>query len=125
MRVIIAGSRGWNDADAIAAAMAEHFPDCTEVVCGMCHGADMLGKKWADRLAIRVAQFPAKWEAFGPYAGPRRNQQMANYASPSGGLLACRLSGISRGTDDMIRKGRAAGLKVVVIEPAAPADPAN
>lgn len=112
MRVIIAGCRDWDDANAIADGMAAHYPDCTQVVCGCAKGADRLGDQWAKNNQIPVRYFAPDWIVHGKAAGPIRNGIMADNADA---LLAC-WDGESRGTKNMIAQARQRGLKVVVIE---------
>lgn len=110
MRVIIAGSRHMPFSSypliAVAAARFETITgqDITEVVCGMAHGADTFGMKWAVlEKKCKVAKFPADWDTHGKAAGPIRNSEMADYAD---GLIAF-LWDNSRGTANMIQQMQA------------------
>lgn len=113
MRVIVAGSRSWTDYTAICDAMREHFPNATEVVCGMAKGADALGARYATEHGIAIAKFPADWNLWGRAAGPIRNGEMAQYADA---LLAF-WDGKSVGTAHMIRLMEQRKKRVVVISP--------
>lgn len=95
LRVIIAGSRYFNDYEYIEYHMAGLRLPITEVVCGMADGVDKLGYRWAKRHGIPVREFPASWDDLN--AGRRRNVQMANYAHR---LVA--FDGGTRGTQHMI-----------------------
>lgn len=83
MRVIIAGSREFDDYEMLKQAMAQQLEeglDITEVVSGTAPGADRLGERWAQENGISLKRFPAQWEKYGRAAGPMRNAEMADYA---------------------------------------------
>lgn len=112
MKVIIAGSRNFNDYQAMIATIHESGFDVTEVVSGKASGADTLGERYALERKIPVKEFPALWDLYGKGAGPIRNGQMADYAEA---LIAFPI-GESRGTRNMIAQAMAKGLKVYVKE---------
>lgn len=82
----------------------------TEVVSGAALGADRLGEEWARERDIPVTRFEADWQRYGRYAGPKRNQEMADYAQA---LVAVPV-GESRGTRNMIETAIANGLPIYV-----------
>jgi hypothetical protein len=83
----------------------------TLVISGCAHGADTLGIEWAEARGIEVARFPADWNVHGRAAGPIRNQQMLDEGRPN---LVVAFPG-GRGTADMVRKAREAGIELIVI----------
>lgn len=97
LKVIIAGSRTFNDLEMVEEVMKE-FPDVSEVVCGCAAGADECGRQWADRHRIMVTPFPAEWDKYGRAAGYIRNTEMGDYAD----ILVAFWDGKSRGTKHMI-----------------------
>ena len=111
MRTIIAGSRdGVVYQDIIEAVMSAGWIPSV-VVCGMCRGADLLGKRWADERNIPVEKFPAEWRVDGVYdnaAGHKRNAVMAKNAE----ALIAIWDGESSGTQGMIKLAEKAGLAV-------------
>ena len=113
MRCIIAGCRWFTDydraADKLDGLFVNIWPD--EIVCGMGRGADLLGKQWAEEKGVPVKQFPANWDALGKAAGPKRNQQMAEYSSH----LVAFWDSKSAGTRDMLDRAKVAGLVVRII----------
>jgi len=117
-RVLIAGSRTWTDAAAIAALLATLPPD-TVIVHGAARGADTLAAHLAAARGFTVEAHPADWAREGRAAGPRRNAAML--ATGVTAVWAFRAPGASPGTDDMMRQARAAGVPVVVCRP--PASP--
>ncbi len=101
MKLIISGSRSFNDYDLLsemAMKVNDKFDEITEVVCGGAKGADVLGKKWADENGIPVKLMPANWTKHGKSAGPIRNREMAEYAD----ALLVFWDGESPGTKNMI-----------------------
>lgn len=110
MKTIIAGSRHLNNRYLVQLAVRGANWKIAEVVCGGTRGIDMLGKAWADKNSIPVKIFPADWRRYGRYAGPIRNQRMAEYAD----ALIAVWDGKSPGTRDMIKQAREADLLVYV-----------
>ena len=79
-RVLITGSRDWQDVDAVATAMLQvhkdHGPRPT-LVSGACpSGADKIAEGIAEWLGWPVERHPADWEQHGRSAGLRRNAEM-------------------------------------------------
>ncbi len=117
MRLIIAGSRTFNDAllmkIKIASLLAKvndgYPPDA--VISGQARGADSLGEEWAKLRGIKVVHYPANWDEYGKSAGYRRNEEMAKEATH---LIAFH-DGESRGTQHMIDIAERVGLGVKVV----------
>lgn len=122
--VIIAGGRDvpWDEAQRLAAqacrAWARYGP-ITCVLSGACPtGIDRAGELWAAANRVPLRTFPANWMAHGRKAGPLRNQLMVDAVPLSGlpddgGLIAIRGN---RGTDDIVRRAKARGLRVMEVE---------
>ena len=116
-RWIIAGARKIRrgDIEEILRQIEEYArlygrPDL--VISGGATGADEVGEQWAEAVGIPVERHPADWSAHGKAAGPIRNQAMAE----RGTHLLAFPGPKSRGTYDVVRKARAAGLEVLVHE---------
>ena len=111
-RVIVAGSRSFNDYDyaekILDKAFSKHKPDF--IVCGMANGADMMGYWYAIGKKIKIAEYPAEWGIYGRSAGYKRNIEMANNAE----ALVAFWDGESSGTRQMINIARDRGLKIIV-----------
>ena len=111
-RVIIAGSRSFNDYEYLKKYMDFLLQNKKEVVilCGEACGADALGKRYAQERGFAVQSFPADWQRFGRAAGPLRNRQMAACAD------ACVVFwvGSSPGSASMVTEARRAGLALRV-----------
>ena len=110
MKIIIAGSRNFNDYALLRKTLDEILIDDGdyEVVSGCCSGADKLGERYAAEKGFRVKHFPADWSKFGKAAGPIRNALMADYAD---GLVLF-WDGTSKGSKNMLENARKRGLEI-------------
>ena len=86
-RVIIAGSRSYDDyntlaeeCDRILSLKVKDADTKIVVVSGHASGADALGERYAQERGLQLETFPADWTKFGRAAGPIRNAQMASVA---------------------------------------------
>lgn len=113
MKVIIAGSRHIHDYEIVKEAIKASNFYITEVVSGRARGVDQNGEAWAFDNDVVCKMFPADWEKHGKSAGPKRNEQMADYVGKEGGLIAI-WDGISKGTKHMIERAKTKGLNVFV-----------
>ena len=116
-RLIVAGSRHFTDYDFLRSTLDEitaGIHDEIEIVSGNARGADRLGERYASEHNITVALFPADWSVFGKPAGIIRNQIMLNYAIKENPLVVVFWDGKSRGSLDMIRRARNAGIETKV-----------
>lgn len=114
--VLICGSRGWHQAGPIGQTLdelkAEHGEQLL-LVHGGAKGADALAHSEAARRGIRTVVERADWDAYGPAAGPIRNQRMLDQHHPDI-VHAFRADGRSTGTDDMVARSHKAGVTVYV-----------
>ena len=119
-RIIIAGSRIFNNEETFMKAMEElviPIDDDIEIISGGCSGADEMGERFARSRYYRLVVFPAKWNKYGKSAGPIRNEEMAKYAvAADRGMLIAFPIGESRGTRNMIKLAEQYGLEVEVVE---------
>lgn len=112
-KVIIAGSRTFNDYDLLRqyADMKLSFVsqrEKIEIVSGCASGVDALGERYAAERGYPVKRFPADWQQYGKSAGYRRNQAMAQYED----ALIAFWDGQSRGTMHMIALAKEHGLMI-------------
>ena len=78
IRVLVTGSRGWDDVDAIYRALSrfDKGPPVT-LVSGACPtGADVIAERIAEKLGWAVERHPADWQTHGKRAGFLRNAEM-------------------------------------------------
>jgi hypothetical protein len=113
MRVIIAGSRDFEDYDLLCRTCDKilSLQSDIQVVCGMARGADTLGEDYAKSKGYKVIPYPANWKAYGLGAGHIRNEEMAKNAD----ALIAFWDGKSNGTRGMIELAKKYKLKVRVI----------
>lgn len=112
MKVIIAGSRDFNDYEKLKEVcdyMLSRQTD-VEIVSGVARGADILGEQYAKEKGHSLKQFPAEWDKFGKRAGYLRNEDMAKYSD----ALIAFWDGKSKGTEHMINLAKKHNLKVKV-----------
>ena len=110
-RVIIAGSRSFEDYDMLVRTMdmvLRNITDEIQVVCGMAAGADTLGERYAKERRYQIAYFPADWKKYGRAAGFNRNVEMAKHAD----ALVAFWDGKSKGTKHMLDIAQRYGLRV-------------
>jgi hypothetical protein len=81
------------------------------VIAGGASGADTLAEEWAKAQAIPCNVYHADWAKHVRAAGPMRNQQMLDEGRPT---LVVAFPG-GRGTADMVRRAREAGIETIAI----------
>ena len=107
VRVIIAGSRSFDDYEFMKEKLDEFFSkerDEIEIVSGHADGVDRLGERYAAERGIPCKVFPAEWKKHGKKAGPLRNSQMLEYAEERCPVVVAFWNGTSSGTFDTIKK---------------------
>ncbi len=113
MKLIIAGSRNFTNYKKLCEVCDQILQDQTniEIVSGAYYkGADKLGEQYAKEHNYPIKQFPADWKRFGRASGPKRNEQMANYAD----ALIAFWDGRSAGTKHMIQVAKSRNLKIKI-----------
>ncbi len=117
MRVLVCGGRSFADADALWRQLDKMHAatPITAIIHGGASGADHFAGKWGAEHGVATEVYPAEWLKHGRSAGPRRNQRMIDEARVDV-VVACPGA---RGTQDMVRRAKAAGLTVVVVGQAA------
>lgn len=109
-RVLVCGGRDFKDAALVDRALSSvsRKHGFLHVIHGGARGADKLADTWACENGCDISEFPANWKADGNAAGPIRNQRMLDDSDPQ---LVVAFPG-GKGTADMIRRARSAGLPV-------------
>lgn len=109
VRIIIAGSRLFNDYDFLESKLTALIINIElkdiEIVSGCAKGADTLGERFAKNHNLPVKKFPANWE-LGKHAGYLRNAEMAKYATH---CVVFRMK-MSKGATHMIEQAKKSGL---------------
>lgn len=133
VKVIIAGSRNFNDYELVekmchfifytlskenklTGHISEDVPNM-EIISGTAKGADTLGEKFAKQVGIKIKQFAPRWDIFGKKAGMIRNRYMADYAieDDSYGVLIAFWDTKSKGTKGMIEIALDKGLRIFIV----------
>ena len=123
LRVIIAGSRDFNDYDLLKKSAIDIFnkktmlPDLSRIVSGGARGADTLGERFANEMGLEITRFIPDWDGLGKRAGYVRNAEMAKYSVEdyNDGMLIAFWDGKSKGTKHMIDLANKHGLEVHVV----------
>lgn len=108
MKIIVTGGRDYQDLVTVRRVLSEYHREPRPIlVHGGARGADRMAAYVARELGWHVVAYPADWRRHGRAAGPIRNQEMAD----AGADLCIAFPG-GRGTADMVRRARAAGIPV-------------
>lgn len=110
IRLLVCGGCDYADAAAVGAALdrVHRARGVAVLIHGAARGADSLAADWARRRGIPAEAYPADWGTHGKAAGPKRNARMLAEGRPDGVVA---FPG-GRGTADMCRQAKAAGVKV-------------
>ena len=110
---LLCGDRNWDDySAALTVATCIAIEPNAAVIHGNARGADRLAGAACAQLGIPVRAYPAQWELYGRRAGPIRNQQMLIDGKPDIVIYFHDNLEASKGTADMVRRARRAGLQV-------------
>lgn len=119
MRILVCGTRDFDPrfdreaASAIQSVLNAH-PRQAVVIHGACRGVDRYASDHQFRRGGTAEAFPADWTKHGRAAGPIRNQRMLDEGKPDLVLAFHHDPNLGRGTADMVRRARAAGVPVEV-----------
>lgn len=131
MRVLVCGSRTFTDPRPVDTMLyglwrpliadigrAAKRDGVMTVIEGGAKGADALAAFWAQsHEGVCWIQVPANWARDGKAAGPIRNQRMLVDGNPDLVLaFVDKPLAESRGTADMVRRARGAGVRTYVVE---------
>ncbi len=81
-RVVVAGSRNFNDYNLLSSELDKFLAGKKNVtiVSGTARGADRMGEQYAAEHGYKIDQFPAEWSKYHQGAGPIRNLEMVKTA---------------------------------------------
>jgi hypothetical protein len=141
VRVLVCGSRNWTDQNMVFAVLDGLYAEATvgylvtdlggfTLMQGCARGADEIAAWWADNSPMHShnerpddppfehLQFPADWNRHGRAAGLIRNQQMLDEGKPN--LVVAFKDDFDwtlrrGGTEDMVRRAKAAGIPTYVV----------
>jgi len=116
--VLVCGSRDYTDRfsiEAVIEGMATRADDFITIIEGGAAGADTMAWNIANG-SWPVEPYPADWNKHGKAAGPIRNKQMLEEGKPDVvWAFVNKPLEESRGTANMVKQARAAGVPVYVV----------
>jgi len=115
MRYLFCGGRDWTDQQKIERRMKKLGPNDL-VIEGGAPGADFISGVLADMRGIPHATFKANWHFYHKAAGPIRNGWMLKFGQPDKVIAFHSDIEKSKGTADMVRRARKAGVPVEVVK---------
>lgn len=124
MRVLVCGSRDFNDREAVFSRLDAALEDAASrdemltVIHGCARGADSIADEYAELAwPVNVERYPADWTRYGKRAGFLRNQQMLEEGKPDLVLAFYSNSERSKGTAMMVDIATAAGISCQEVFP--------
>lgn len=112
MKVVVCGGRNFRSPAQVWRGLDDVHAErpITQLMHGGANGVDRFAREWAAKNpAIKRYVCHAQWEKHGKQAGPIRNKSMVKW----GPDLVIAFPG-GRGTADMVRQAKAAGIAVHV-----------
>jgi hypothetical protein len=123
VRILVCGDRHWTDEEEIRIQLGVLLSEgpwrrgeSVTIIEGEQRGADLLARKVAEDLGLVVEPYPADWDKYGKAAGPIRNRVMLDEGKPDLVLAFHHDLSASKGTANMVKQARAAGVPVVVYD---------
>lgn len=115
MRVLVCGGRNYSDHAKVFAVLDRLHAEAgiDYLIEGGAKGADALAFEWGRTHHVPGESFSADWENHGSFAGPLRNKRMIEEGKPD---LVIAFPG-SKGTANMVKQARKAGIEVIEIAP--------
>lgn len=112
MKVIVCGGRDYHNCKHIMETLDLVNEDSliSHLITGGATGADNWGEWWATQNGVQSVVCKANWSKYGNGAGPRRNAHMLSL----GPDLVVAFPG-GKGTANMVRIARAAGIRVMEV----------
>ena len=114
MRVLVCGGRNYGNITRVAQTLDALAREGTlTIIEGGATGADQIARQWWRHYSRgEIFTVRADWKKNGKAAGPIRNQLMLDHYKPD---IVVAFPGGS-GTADMVRRAKAAGVKICEIE---------
>jgi hypothetical protein len=115
IRWLVTGDRKWNLSGVMSKALGDRLQPGDTLIHGDAQGADkMAGRLAAGMEGIVIEAYPANWANYGRAAGPIRNKEMLDVGKPDRALAFHADLENSKGTKDMVKRLRKAGVPVEI-----------
>lgn len=111
MRVLVCGSRNFENWPWVHAEL-DKLEGVGTIIEGGATGVDRIAQEWGIRKGWTIETYAANWVKHGKAGGPIRNKQMLDEGKPD---LVIAFPG-GKGTANMVKQAREAGVKVVEIK---------
>lgn len=114
MKLLVCGGRNYTDLTRVSAELARYINPGDRnsiVITGGATGADQMAAIWCLKNCVHVAKVGALWDCHGKAGGPIRNTAMLALEPE----LVLAFPG-GKGTEDMIRQARGAGIALMIIK---------
>lgn len=114
LRILVTGSRNWDDRDAVIDALIERDDGVPEAVLvhGGARGADTMAANLAEMFGWAVEAHPADWARYGKSAGFLRNVEMVSLGANICVVFALKWAS---GSGHCARAARRAGIPTIDI----------
>jgi hypothetical protein len=114
MRVLVCGGRDFADYPLLHETLGKLHAETPfeRIIHGAAPGADTLADTWAREWGVPIESHPADWRTHGKAAGAIRNRLMLVDGKPE---LVVAFPG-GRGTANMVKQARAAGVRVIEVQ---------
>jgi len=122
MRVVVFGGRDFCDEHWLKQELCDlvwqrnRFASVPKQITTLIHGGapgvDQMAGMFGIGCGLKVLEFRADWAKYGKAAGPIRNKQMIDEGKPELGVA---FPG-GKGTANMIKQLKAAGIPVIIVE---------
>jgi len=116
MKVLVCGSRGWNNDRIMREVLGYMAEYMTLLIHGDARGADRKAAEWCEEHgSCDCLAVPADWERHGKSAGFKRNLEMLDMLDKRFDTVVAFWDGKSRGTMHTIENARERGIVCLVV----------
>lgn len=113
-RILVCGDRNWSDGLMIRRMIFGFSATRILLIEGCAPGADHFAHEF-EADGVEHKHFPANWNQYGNAAGPIRNREMLKVGKPDVVLAFHDDLKHSKGTKDMVKIAKEAGVPVYVV----------
>lgn len=113
MRVLVTGSRYWDDYSYMYAVLSEHIEAGDTLISGTARGADQMAESMWEHYRLPIERYPANW-SLGRGAGLLRNEQMVD-TDPDICIAFFKVGARNTGTTHCANYAQKKGVSVVTV----------